>query len=136
MTLFVKLLPFLEQNSLYESWDAGDPLNNTVGGNSFRAAQKFTMLICPADMIPQNPVFTSGGQWFGITSYGGHGGSRSYDPQLDSNDGIFFVIGPGSQTAPNSSAIRMTDVTDGLSNTSFLASVPILIPIMIRLRPV
>ena len=119
VTLFVKLLPYLEQSNLYDGWDELDPINNTVGGNSSRTAQKLSILVCPSDIIPQNPVSTSSGRWYGITSYGGNGGSRSYDPQLASNDGIFFVIGPGSQTLPTGSALRMADVTDGLSNTFF-----------------
>src|SRR4029079_16322222 len=31
--------------------------------------------------------------------------------------GIFYVIGPGSETAPAGQPVRMPEVTDGLSNT-------------------
>jgi prepilin-type processing-associated H-X9-DG protein len=75
-------------------------------------------LICPSDVIPKNPVDGGNGRWYGMTSYGGNGGTRSYDPQFASNDGIFFVIGPGSQTAPGGSPVRMGDVSDGTSNTA------------------
>jgi prepilin-type processing-associated H-X9-DG protein len=74
-------------------------------------------LICPSDIIPQNPIDTGSGRWYGITSYGGNGGTRSYDPQFATNDGIFYVIGPGSQTAPKDGPVRMPDILDGLSNT-------------------
>jgi prepilin-type processing-associated H-X9-DG protein len=50
--------------------------------------------------------------------YGGNGGSRSYDPAAATNDGIYFVIGPGSQTAPNGQPVKIAEVRDGLSNTA------------------
>ena len=99
ISLLVKLLPFLEQSNLGQSWDETDPLTNTAGGAAAKSAQKIKVFLCPSDIIPQNPV-TSGGLWYGLTSYGGNGGSRSYDPQVATNDGIFAVIGPGSQTMP------------------------------------
>ncbi len=117
VSLFVKLLPYIEQNNLGDGWDEVDPLTNTVGGNASRTATVLPILICPSDVIPVNPVSTGSNRWYGITSYGGNGGMRSYDPQFASNDGVFFVIGPGSQTDPIGQPIRMADVTDGLSNT-------------------
>ena len=117
VTLFVKLLPYLEQANLAEGWDEVDPINNTVGAATSKTAQKLKLLLCPSDSMPQNPIDSGSGRWYGITSYGGNGGSRSYDPQFATNDGIFFVVGPGSQTAPSGDAVRMSDVVDGLSNT-------------------
>jgi hypothetical protein len=69
-------------------------------------------------VIPQNPINSGSNRWYGLTSYGGNGGSRSYDPQFATNDGIFFVIGPGSQTAPAAAPIKIADVLDGLSQTA------------------
>jgi prepilin-type N-terminal cleavage/methylation domain-containing protein/prepilin-type processing-associated H-X9-DG protein len=117
VTLFVYLLPQLEQNGLYSGWDFNDPLNNTAGGSAARTAAVLSVLTCPADLLAPNPTSDSSGRWYALTSYGGNGGTRSYDPQVATNDGIFHVIGPGSQTAPNGAPIRMADVTDGLSNT-------------------
>jgi prepilin-type N-terminal cleavage/methylation domain-containing protein/prepilin-type processing-associated H-X9-DG protein len=118
VTLFVHLLPYLEQDNLYRGWDRTDPLNNTVGANQSKSATVLKPLVCPSDLIPQNPVNSgSGGRWYGITSYGGNGGARSYDPQFATNDGVFFVLGPGSQTAPSGSPVRIADITDGMSNT-------------------
>src|SRR5262245_22194965 len=96
VSVFVKLLPYLEQANLAQNWDETDPLTNTTGGGGAKTANKIKVLLCPSDLIPQNPV-NSGGVWYGLTSYGGSGGSRSFDPQVATNDGIFFVIGPGSQ---------------------------------------
>jgi prepilin-type N-terminal cleavage/methylation domain-containing protein/prepilin-type processing-associated H-X9-DG protein len=114
--LFVYLLPYLEQDNLFRGWDMTNPLNNTAGGASARTATVLKVLLCPSDLIPQNPV-VNGGLSYALTSYAGNGGTRSYDPQFASNDGIFFVIGPGSQTAPGGAPVRIADVTDGLSNT-------------------
>src|SRR5262249_61848569 len=66
---------------------------------------------------PQHPIDSGSNRWYGLTSYAGNGGTRSYDPQFATNDGIFCVIGPGSQTAPTGLPVRMADVYDGLSNT-------------------
>jgi prepilin-type N-terminal cleavage/methylation domain-containing protein/prepilin-type processing-associated H-X9-DG protein len=117
VTVFVDLLPYLEQDNLARGWDRTDPQNNTVGGLASKTATTLPLLLCPSDVIPDNPVNDGSGRWYGLTSYGGNGGLRSYDPQYATNDGVFFVIGPGSQTAPNGSPIRIADVTDGLSNT-------------------
>src|SRR5262245_38650972 len=38
VTLFVYLLPYLEQDNLFRGWDLTDPLNNTAGGASSRTA--------------------------------------------------------------------------------------------------
>jgi prepilin-type processing-associated H-X9-DG protein len=116
VTLFVKLLPYLEQTALAEGWDETDPLNNTVGGASSKTATRLKVLVCPSDFIPTNPVDSGSNRWYGLTSYGGNGGTRSYDPQFATGDGVFFVIGPGSQTAPTGKPIRMAEITDGTSN--------------------
>jgi len=116
VTLFVKLMPYLEQANIVQGWDETDPLNNTLGGTSAKTAQKIKVLMCPSDFVKDNPV-TSGTIFYGLTSYGGNGGTRSYDPQQATNDGIFYVIGPGSETAPAAQPVRMSEVTDGLSNT-------------------
>jgi prepilin-type N-terminal cleavage/methylation domain-containing protein/prepilin-type processing-associated H-X9-DG protein len=120
VSLFVDLLPYIQQRSLAEGWDRVDPLTNTVGAANSRTAKKLPVLICPSDVIPENPINSGSNRWYGLTSYGGNGGSRSYDPQFATNDGVFFVIGPGSQTAPSGVPVRMADVLDGLSNTALL----------------
>src|SRR5262245_50569057 len=118
VTLFVYLAPYFEQDNLSRGWDLVDPLNNTAGGQASKTATVLRLLLCPSDTIPQNPVDAGSNRWYALTSYGGNGGTRSYDPQFATNDGVFFVIGPGSQTAPNGRPIRIADVTDGLSNTA------------------
>ena len=122
VTLFVYLAPFMEQDNLTKDWNLTDPLVNTqlpAPGPTAKTATKVPILLCPSDVISgPNPVDSGSNRWYALTSYGGNGGSRSYDPASATNDGIFFVIGPGSETAPNGQAVRVADVTDGLSNTA------------------
>jgi prepilin-type N-terminal cleavage/methylation domain-containing protein/prepilin-type processing-associated H-X9-DG protein len=122
VTLFVYLAPFMEQDNLTRDWNLTDPLVNTqlpAPGPTAKTATLVPILLCPSDVINgPNPVDSGSNRWYALTSYGGNGGSRSYDPASASNDGIFFVIGPGSQTAPTGQPVRIADVTDGLSNTA------------------
>ncbi len=122
VTLFVYLAPFMEQDNLTKDWDLTDPLVNTqlpAPGPAAKTATLVSILLCPSDVINgPNPVNSGSNRWYALTSYGGNGGSRSYDPASAANDGIFFVIGPGSQTAPNGQPVRIADVLDGLSNTA------------------
>src|SRR5262245_45927904 len=37
-SLFVALLPYIEQQALYQKWDFNDPLNNTNGGAAANSA--------------------------------------------------------------------------------------------------
>jgi prepilin-type N-terminal cleavage/methylation domain-containing protein/prepilin-type processing-associated H-X9-DG protein len=115
-TLFVYLLPYVEQDNLYRQWDFTNPLNNVGGGTGARTATVLALLLCPADVVPQNPV-TWQDRTYALTSYGGNGGSRSFDPTAATTDGVFHTTGPGSQPAPDQVPVRLADITDGTSNT-------------------
>jgi prepilin-type N-terminal cleavage/methylation domain-containing protein/prepilin-type processing-associated H-X9-DG protein len=115
-TLFIYLLPYSEQNNLYQSWGFVEPLNNTAGGAGARTAAVLSMLLCPSDVIPTNPV-ASQDRTYAVGSYGGNGGRRSFDPTSGSTDGIFHTTGPGSQPVANQRPVRIADITDGTANT-------------------
>ena len=120
VTLFVYLAPYLEQENVSRDWNLNDPLVNTQQpepGPRAKTATVVSVLLCPSDSIQQNPIDAGGNRWYALTSYGGNGGTRSYDPAYATNDGVFFVIGPGSMTAPQGVAMRTADIIDGLSNT-------------------
>ena len=57
-SLFVHLLPQLEESSVAGLWDFEDPQNNTVGGAAARSATVLPVLTCPSDLIAQNPVLS------------------------------------------------------------------------------
>jgi prepilin-type N-terminal cleavage/methylation domain-containing protein/prepilin-type processing-associated H-X9-DG protein len=111
-SLFVNLLPYMEQQPLYDRWNFADPLQNADGMTS-NAATILGALICPSDEIPENPV-ASGSRWYAIGSYGGSAGTRSHPPAAITADGIFHATGPAS---PQFRQVRISEVRDGLSNT-------------------
>jgi prepilin-type N-terminal cleavage/methylation domain-containing protein/prepilin-type processing-associated H-X9-DG protein len=119
INLFVELLTFIDQASLYEKWDLIDNRNNVAGGMDAVQAQVIPLLVCPSDRLPQTvveltdavtlpPVWCRG--FYGIISYGGNAGTRSTPlgaPPAASRDGIFWV----------DSSVGLKDIKDGTSNT-------------------
>ena len=122
VTLFVYLAPYLEQDALSKDWNLSDPLVNTTlpaPGPTAKTATKVPILLCPSDVISgPNPVDSGSNRWYALTSYGGNGGARSFDPMSATNDGVFHVIGPGSQTDPTGKPVKVALISDGLSNTA------------------
>jgi prepilin-type N-terminal cleavage/methylation domain-containing protein/prepilin-type processing-associated H-X9-DG protein len=113
----VELLPYLEQRNLHSKWDYSDHGNNVAGGTSATTAQVIKVFLCPSDALA-DPVFhfvwLAGNKYswangfYGITSYGGSAGQRSFGPPPVTLDGIFF----------QDSRVRLAaDITDGASNT-------------------
>jgi hypothetical protein len=93
-TLFVNLLPFLEQQPLYNGWNFSNGFDNLYGSTA-RSATILSSLLCPADILPQNPVQNgSSNEWYGITSYGGNAGTQSHPFSAVTSDGIIFYTGP------------------------------------------
>ena len=104
----LQLLPFLEQQALYKQSDAwlkanpGQTDNNSYAACGYNA----TMFKCPSNARPA--TFTTGGVTYELTSYLGCTGTTSgYNWSPPSADGILYV----------NSSVRMTDITDGTSNT-------------------
>jgi prepilin-type N-terminal cleavage/methylation domain-containing protein len=115
-SLFVELLPFLEQQPLYSRWDFANPSANDAGGKSSRGATVLSLLVCPSDSIRDNPVDMAS-RFAGLNSYAGNGGRRSYLPANATVDGIFSMTGVGSQPRSGQVPVRLDDVTDGTSGT-------------------
>jgi prepilin-type N-terminal cleavage/methylation domain-containing protein/prepilin-type processing-associated H-X9-DG protein len=119
-TLWTGLLPYFEQDNLYRKWDNFDNRNNVRGGTTATQAQVIKLLICPSDPLPQlvidstipnQPTWSDG--FYAMISYGGNGGKRTVmaaaPPGFEgmTRDGVFFI----------DSNVRLTDITDGTSNT-------------------
>ncbi len=107
-TLFVELLPYVEQDPLYRRWDFVN-----VTANAGLAVTPLQLMLCPS-----HPGIDPAA---GATTYGGNGGTRPFP--LDANtraDGMFPTTGPASKPAANQSGVRLDHVTDGTSNTILL----------------
>lgn len=116
VTLFAQLLPFLEQTVIRDSWDEVDPINNALGGALARTAAVLPAFVCPDDALVVNPIVR--GTWhYGLTSYGGNGGTRSLDPASASVDGMFHTAGPVSEPRRNQRPVRLAQVRDGATHT-------------------
>src|SRR5262249_54183882 len=111
----VELLPYFEQENLKNTWDYADFRNNVAGGRSATTAQILKVLLCPSDPLPDRvfpfadglPQYAYAQGFYGLSSYGGNAGRRSFALAKATRDGVFF----------QDSSIRLADVTDGASNT-------------------
>ena len=121
VSLFAFLLPYIEQTALAQSWDYGAPMNNTSGGTAARSAIVMATYVCPSDIIRDNPVLDQNA-YYGMTSYGGNAGQRSYVPPgqataIATLDGIFHTTGPASIPNPLQQPVNLAMIIDGTSNT-------------------
>ncbi len=122
-SLFVYLLALRRsQNVIYQKWDfSGNPCCNTVGcACTSLTGNVIPTYNCPSDIIPQNPYQEGTAapyKYYGITSYGGNGGTRSYPPCQETADGMFFRTGPAAPTESPGQDSRWC--TDGTSTTLF-----------------
>jgi len=118
-SLFTYLLPFIEQGNVLRDWDYTAPLSNTQGGPAARSATVLPIFLCPSDSIPENPVVVAG-RHYGMTGYGGNGGTRSHHPTQATCDGMFHTTGPGSEPQPDQQPVSLSMVFDGTSQTILL----------------
>ncbi|HEX4612775.1 MAG TPA: DUF1559 domain-containing protein [Urbifossiella sp.] len=107
-SLFVELLPYVEQAPLYQRWDFSN-----IGANNGLAITPLPLMLCPS-----HPALDPAS---GVTTYGGNGGTKPYPLDATTRpDGMFPTTGPASQPAANQVGIRLEHVTDGTSNTILL----------------
>ena len=108
--LFVELLPYLEQASVANRWNYSNA-NANYGNDTTVAAIPIAMYVCPVAGVDANPI-RFGSEARGVVTYAGNAGTRAFPSFRATNDGLF-----GYSTASSRSAVRLTDVTDGLTNT-------------------
>jgi prepilin-type N-terminal cleavage/methylation domain-containing protein len=110
-----QLTPYLEQTAIFNACDLNNPLysdpSGTVfvsKGNQLAVQQQVPILLCPSD--PNSGMKPDPN--FGPTNYVVCVGSgRNGGPRGPTADGVFYK---GSKT-------RMTDITDGTSNTAMMS---------------
>ena len=123
-TFFVRLLPYIEEQALYDQWDFRDNnfgsstgvyTNTNTNPVKSRAAKIIPVLICPSDRFEQNPfrafstvaafagTTDAGGQggWYSGTSYAGNYGEGSYYLKFSQfairPNGVLFLTGRDNQ---------------------------------------
>src|SRR5207247_1433355 len=111
-SVFIELLPFVEQDSLYKQWNFAQPSADQMTGPQALAATLIPIYTCPTDRLTINPLDLGGGRFAALTSYGGNGGTRSMLPQDALADGIFFMTGSGALPSAALHPVRLTDITD------------------------
>jgi prepilin-type N-terminal cleavage/methylation domain-containing protein/prepilin-type processing-associated H-X9-DG protein len=114
-SLFVELLPYVEQDSLYKQWDFATPLSNASG----RAATVIRTYLCSSHPSAEGLVGVGIGQ-YALTTYGGNGGTRPFPTAMSPCDGVFHMTGSASLPRPNQTGVNMLAIHDGTSNTLFL----------------
>jgi prepilin-type N-terminal cleavage/methylation domain-containing protein len=115
-SLFVYLLPYLEDQSLRQLWNFSDPAQNSQGGASALTATILPSLLCPSNTIEDLQVKLAQGT-YALTSYGGNGGTRSYLPAEATIDGMFHTTGPASEPVNGQRPVRRREILDGASRT-------------------
>ncbi len=108
----VELLPYLEQDNLYRKWDYDDFRTNVAGGTNSTTAQVIRIHRCPSDQPDLRIGLLTGAipethGYYGLGTYCGNAGQRSYPPAQLTHDGIFSL----------DSQVRLADISDGSSNT-------------------
>jgi prepilin-type N-terminal cleavage/methylation domain-containing protein len=138
-TFFVSLLPHVEYQTAFSQWDRTNLAKNSLTASSPAALNGATFL-CPSDQpqervvnfaaSPNGPGIPGGNHgiaypgYYGVTSYAGNHGTRSYYPTSIvlkpgeiKPDGVFFTTGPNSAPLPNQEPTKLQEVSDGTSNT-------------------
>jgi prepilin-type N-terminal cleavage/methylation domain-containing protein/prepilin-type processing-associated H-X9-DG protein len=124
-SVFYFILPFIEQDNLFETMDRDVPVNNiAVTAADGLAGTPVATFLCPSDQLPLEPIpYPEVGtvrEFYGGTSYMANGGSRPVYATSATNDGMFMATGSAARkasSAPRGKEVRFGDATDGLSNT-------------------
>ena len=124
VTFFVALLPYVEQQAIYDQWDFANLGNNSATIES-PTAQVIETFLCPSDTPLERVTYVkenghSGVAYTGyyaMTSYAGNHGTRNYYPTASIPDGIFFTTGPASAPDRGQQAIKLSAIRDGTSHT-------------------
>ncbi|MCS6977116.1 MAG: DUF1559 domain-containing protein [Gemmatales bacterium] len=112
ISIFEALLPYVEQDNLFKMLDLSQREYANCNGPNSPGAQIIKLFICPSDALDQKRIkYTTGGvdYYFGMNSYGGNGGTRSWFVTSMTTDGIFWI----------NSRVTLLNIYDGTSNTLF-----------------
>jgi len=114
ISLFTALLPYLEQDALYQKFLSTDPAQLRISGGP--AAQVLKGLICSSASSLVNPI-GSGTSIAGVTTYGGNSGICNFPLEKGTSDGPFPVFDDTMDKRAKQSPTSLAHVLDGTSNT-------------------
>lgn len=115
-TFLIQILPFVEENALFKSWNFANPASNvTAVADTSRAAKIIPGYLCPSDNFEENPFQLTGPAsafpgstangavpgYYSACSYAGNYGQGSYYFKNSSfpikPNGLFYATGSDSQ---------------------------------------
>jgi prepilin-type processing-associated H-X9-DG protein len=100
-----KILPYLEQNSVYFELHFDVPLFDPI--NAVARERHLSVFLCPEDTVSAGNFVTMGDERYAMASYVASFGPPDLDETQEKRDGLFS----------RNSETRFSHVTDGLSNT-------------------
>jgi prepilin-type N-terminal cleavage/methylation domain-containing protein/prepilin-type processing-associated H-X9-DG protein len=100
------ILPHMEQGNLYGLLDLTGREYGFSQGPASPGASVVPAYICPADYVPKETI-AYGAYNFGVNSYFGNAGTKAWPVSSASLNGVLYY----------NSAVRITDITDGTTNT-------------------
>ena len=106
------ILPYIEQDNLQRQLDLTkrETAGNNVNSASATGAQLVKIYLCPSDNLPKKVINwppNTTNFFFGMNSYMGNHGTRSWHTSVLKTDGVLFI----------NSFVTTQNITDGLSNT-------------------
>jgi prepilin-type N-terminal cleavage/methylation domain-containing protein len=111
------LLPYLDQNSLYDSVDFDTSWNSTT--NAQARGTKVPVFVCPSQPSTSLPA-----GWAGTTYRANQGSELLYGrPSTDPSNGNYGMPRPNGVFISGAS-LRLADVVDGTSNTAAFSEHP------------
>jgi prepilin-type N-terminal cleavage/methylation domain-containing protein len=117
-TFLIQILPYMEENALFKSWNFTNPTANVTNSpETSRAAKVIAGYLCPTDQFDENPFQLTGSTnafpgstangaapgYYSASSYAGNYGQGSYYFKNSSfpikPNGLFYLTGADSQLA-------------------------------------
>jgi prepilin-type N-terminal cleavage/methylation domain-containing protein/prepilin-type processing-associated H-X9-DG protein len=114
------ILPQIEQDNVYRIYDTNSISGSTGGnaGNDTAGTVRIKIYMCPSEIYPHSET------QFAWTNYHANWGTWVY---ANGWDGVFGPNFPSTTTASGAARplppVRLTDITDGVSNTALYAEV-------------
>jgi prepilin-type N-terminal cleavage/methylation domain-containing protein/prepilin-type processing-associated H-X9-DG protein len=100
------VLPYVEQQNLYNELSLNGREYGYCLGPSSPGATVVRTYICPSDYVPKSTI-QYGVYYFGVNSYFGNAGTKAWPVSSASLNGVLYY----------NSSVKISDITDGTSNT-------------------